>query len=121
MNLLERLHRPVLSGSRRVYADRRVYIRDLLHPGASRDTVYQYYDAAIRISLPRYAGQRAGRLRHRLGVIICVLLAGLMASLFAYLIGLPVLRLKSDYLAIATLGFAEIIRAIFQWGKCWVP
>ena len=31
------------------------------------------------------------------------------------LIGLPVLRLKSDYLAIATLGFAEILRAIFQW------
>jgi len=36
---------------------------------------------------------------------------------FAYLIGLPVLRLKSDYLAIATLGFAEIIRAVFQWDK----
>ena len=35
--------------------------------------------------------------------------------MFAWLIGLPVLRLKSDYLAIATLGFAEIIRAIFQW------
>ena len=34
---------------------------------------------------------------------------------FAALIGLPVLRLKSDYLAIATLGFAEIIRAIVQW------
>ena len=33
----------------------------------------------------------------------------------AWLIGLPVLRLKSDYLAIATLGFAEIIRAMFQW------
>ena len=31
------------------------------------------------------------------------------------LIGTPVLRLKSDYLAIATLGFAEILRAIFQW------
>ena len=27
------------------------------------------------------------------------------------------LRLKSDYLAIATLGFAEIIRAVFQWQK----
>ena len=27
------------------------------------------------------------------------------------------LRLKSDYLAIATLGFAEIIRAVFQWSK----
>ena len=34
---------------------------------------------------------------------------------FAALIGLPVLRLKSDYLAIATLGFAEILRAFFQW------
>ena len=79
-------------------------------PAASRDTVYQYYDAAIRISFPEVLG-------NVLGVIICVLLAGLMASLFAYLIGLPVLRLKSDYLAIATLGFAEIIRAIFQWGK----
>lgn len=30
---------------------------------------------------------------------------------------MPVLRLKSDYLAIATLGFAEIIRAVFQWDK----
>ena len=37
--------------------------------------------------------------------------------IFAFLIGLPVLKLKSDYLAIATLGFAEIIRAIFQWQK----
>ena len=40
-----------------------------------------------------------------------------MAAFFAYLIGLPVLRLKSDYLAIATLGFAEILRAFFQWKK----
>ena len=29
--------------------------------------------------------------------------------------GLPALRFRSDYLAIATLGFAEIIRAFFQW------
>ena len=42
---------------------------------------------------------------------------GIVAAIFAYLIGLPVLRLKSDYLAIATLGFAEIIRAVFQWDK----
>ena len=86
-------------------------------PAASRDTVYQYYDAAIRISFPEVLGNALGGFGTVLGVIICVLLAGLLASLFAYLIGLPVLRLKSDYLAIATLGFAEIIRAIFQWGK----
>ena len=41
----------------------------------------------------------------------------MLAAAFAFLIGLPVLRLKSDYLAIATLGFAEIIRAIFQWDR----
>ena len=40
-----------------------------------------------------------------------------MAAIFAYLIGLPVLRLKSDYLAIATLGFAEILRAVVQYAK----
>ena len=84
-------------------------------PAASRDTVYQYYDAAIRISFPEVLGNALGGFGTVLGVILCVLLAGLVASLFAYLIGLPVLRLKSDYLAIATLGFAEIIRAIFQW------
>lgn len=48
-------------------------------------------------------------------VLVGMIAAGLVAALFAALIGLPVLRLKSDYLAIATLGFAEILRAIFQW------
>ncbi len=52
-----------------------------------------------------------------LGCIIALILAGCVAGFFAYLIGIPVLRLKSDYLAIATLGFAEILRAIFQWQK----
>ena len=49
------------------------------------------------------------------GILIALLIGGLIAALMAYLIGLPVLRLKSDYLAIATLGFAEILRAFFQW------
>lgn len=44
---------------------------------------------------------------------VALILGGLIAALVAVLIGLPVLRLKSDYLAIATLGFSEIIRIIF--------
>lgn len=52
-----------------------------------------------------------------LGCLLALILAGGVAAFFAYLIGFPVLRLKSDYLAIATLGFAEILRAIFQWQK----
>jgi len=42
-----------------------------------------------------------------------LLLAGILAAFVAFLIGAPVLRLKGDYLAIATLGFSEIIRVIF--------
>lgn len=45
---------------------------------------------------------------------IALIVGGLVASLFAILIGIPVLRLKSDYLAIATLGFSEIMRAIIS-------
>ena len=72
-------------------------------PAASRSVVYQYYDGGlIQFAMP---------------VIPALILAGVMAAFFALLIGLPVLRLKSDYLAIATLGFAEIIRSIFQWDK----
>ena len=63
--------------------------------------VYQYYNGGI--------------IQFELPLIVALLLAGIVAALLAALIGLPVLRLKSDYLAIATLGFAEIIRAVVQW------
>ncbi|MBR3641653.1 MAG: branched-chain amino acid ABC transporter permease [Oscillibacter sp.] len=86
-------------------------------PSSARDTVYQYYDAAIRVSFPEALGNSLGGFGTALGVVLAVVLAGLLAAGVAYLIGLPVLRLKSDYLAIATLGFAEVIRAVFQWGK----
>lgn len=39
-------------------------------------------------------------------------LAGMMAALFGFLLGFPVLRLRGDYLAIVTLGFGEIIRLL---------
>lgn len=45
---------------------------------------------------------------------LAIIVGALVAAGFAALIGIPVLRLKSDYLAIATLGFSEIIRAIFS-------
>ena len=70
-------------------------------PPEARDAVYQYFDGGI--------------IQFALPVPLALIIAGLAAAFFAFLIGLPVLRLKSDYLAIATLGFAEIIRAFFQW------
>ena len=86
-------------------------------PDKNRDTVYQYFHAVIRFSIPEKLSLSMGGFGTALGVLIALLLAGLVAAVMAYLIGLPVLRLKSDYLAIATLGFAEIIRAVFQWSK----
>ena len=44
--------------------------------------------------------------------LIALLLGGLLAALFGFLIGAPVLKLTDDYLAIATLGFSEIIRVV---------
>ena len=72
-------------------------------PQAARMDVYQYYNGGlVQFTLPWF---------------VAMILGGLAAAFFAFLIGMPVLRLKSDYLAIATLGFAEIIRALFQWDK----
>lgn len=42
-----------------------------------------------------------------------LVISGIVSALFGFLIGAPALRLKDDYLAIATLGFAEIIRVVF--------
>lgn len=83
-------------------------------PSADRESVYYLYGgSAVNFSLPELFG--GGTLGLILGVLAALILAGCVAAVIAWLIGLPVLRLKSDYLAIATLGFAEIIRAIFQW------
>ena len=86
-------------------------------PAAAHASVYQYFDGgAIQFSIPEMLGNAIGvNAGSFFGAIICIILAGLAAAVFAALIGLPVLRLKSDYLAIATLGFAEILRAFFQW------
>src|SRR5437762_8743604 len=48
------------------------------------------------------------------GAALCVALVvgGLVAALAGYLVGLPSLRLRGDYLAIVTLGFGEIIRVL---------
>jgi len=84
-------------------------------PLFERYNVYRYYDYAVKISFPEVLENALGGPGMMLGVIISMILAGLVAAAIAFLVGLPVLRMRSDYLAIATLGFAEIIRAIFMW------
>lgn len=69
-------------------------------PVASKPSVYYLYgvsDSLANIELPSWLG---------------LIIAGLIAALLAAIIGAPVLRLKSDYFAIATLGFSEIVRIL---------
>jgi len=66
---------------------------------------------AAFMSIGAYA---SGILTAKLGMpfIVGILGAALTAALAGLLIGIPTLRLKGDYLAIATLGFGEIVRII---------
>ena len=69
-------------------------------PVAARPGVYYLYGVAdwlANLHMPIFAA---------------LLVAGLIAALLAAIIGAPVLKLKSDYLAIATLGFAEVVRIV---------
>src|SRR5579862_5163357 len=55
-------------------------------------------------------GQQPGYL----WMLPAMILGGLVAALFGYLVGVPSLRLRGDYLAIVTLGFGEIIRVVLE-------
>lgn len=96
----------------------------LMIPSELKDSVYYLFGgSAINFSLPELfekvfgSAGAGGAVSLVLAFLLVLICAGLVASFFAWLIGLPVLRLRSDYLAIATLGFAEILRAVFQWEK----
>jgi branched-chain amino acid transport system permease protein len=69
-------------------------------PVSQRASVYYLYGVADWLS------------NVQLPLTVALLLGGLMAALVAAIVGAPVLRLKSDYLAIATLGLAEVIRIV---------
>ncbi|MFZ7133937.1 MAG: branched-chain amino acid ABC transporter permease [Eubacteriales bacterium] len=47
-------------------------------------------------------------------LLVALIFGGILAGVVGYLIGLPALRLRGDYLAIITLGFGEIIRVIIN-------
>ena len=49
-----------------------------------------------------------------LGFALSMLIGGVVAGVFGFLIGIPVLRLRGDYLAIVTLAFGEIIKNVLN-------
>ncbi len=71
----------------------------LVTTSAPTGTLAQYSQQAFGLELPFLVGIAAG---------------AVVAGVVAFLIAIPVLRLRMDFLAIATIGIAEIIRLIFQ-------
>src|SRR5207244_7138746 len=72
------------------------------------------YPAAIAIpaAAPPATGDPGHLGGYQLPVAVGALLAMVLAGSAAALIALPTLRLRADYLAIATLAFAEVVRTV---------
>src|SRR6266567_7924345 len=68
-----------------------------------------YYAQAWEHSLGAIVG---GSLAHALIFLLAILVGAIVAALAGLIVGIPSLRLRGDYLAIVTLGFAEIIRIV---------
>ena len=67
---------------------------------------------AAFMSIGAYASAIA-TVNYHLPFLVGVFLGGLISAFVATMIGFPILRLTGDYLAITTLGFAEIVRVVF--------
>lgn len=52
-------------------------------------------------------------LKFQMNFFLALPLSALVTGLFGFLLGIPALRLRGDYLAIVTLGFGEIVRLVF--------
>lgn len=51
-------------------------------------------------------------MQFKVPMFIAILCGGVMTAIFGFIIGMPTLRLRGDYLAITTLGFGEVIRVV---------
>ena len=70
--------------------------------------------AALGGGMPTFA-------RSFIVVPISLVAAAAVAGIFGFVVGLPSLRLKGDYLAIVTLGFAEIVRLVIATAQIGAP
>ena len=68
-----------------------------------------YTGALISLNLGK-----TGILPEPVAFAAAVLCGGIVAAVFGFLIGVPVLRLRGDYLAITTLAFGEIIKSVIN-------
>lgn len=76
-------------------------------------SVGAYTGASVTyFAIAKFAGSAAAL--NPLWMLPAMLAGGLLAAVFGYIVGVPSLRLRGDYLAIVTLGFGEIIRVLLE-------
>jgi branched-chain amino acid transport system permease protein len=74
-----------------------------------------FSSAVVSMALDEYRiGVLPVEVEHQLFFIIALLAGGALAAACGFVVGLPSLRLRGDYLAIVTLGFGEIILVIVR-------
>lgn len=77
------------------------------------------YVAFYAIGAYSYAILASGQFDIHLPFALILLIGGCLAGLAGVLLGIPVLRLRGDYLAMVTLGFGEIIRLLLN-NQVWL-
>ena len=91
--------------------------------GVSKRTLYELFgdkEGLLYLAMDRYFEkkriERAAVCAHARNVLeaMFMVLGGVIAGIFGFLIGVPVLRLNGDYLAIVTLAFGEIIKNVIM-------
>jgi branched-chain amino acid transport system permease protein len=72
------------------------------------------YSSALitKYLIANYSVFAVGHMAIEVAFVVSLFIGGLVSAGVGYLVGLPSLRLKGDYLAIVTLGFGEIIRVV---------
>lgn len=55
-----------------------------------------------------------GQMPNWLGLLLAFVVGGVVAGIFGFIVGVPVLRLSGDYLAIVTLAFGEIVKNVMN-------
>lgn len=60
------------------------------------------------------AAVKTGPVTNVLVLVAAMIIGGAVSALFGFLISMPTLKVRGDYLAIVTLGFGEIIRAVWR-------
>ena len=71
-----------------------------------------YASATVTIPAAKALGPEASPVAAAAVFVVSLIFGGLLAAVAGYVVGLPSLRLRGDYLAIVTLGFGEIIRVV---------